>query len=680
MNDNNLLKAALAYLSSGLSIIPIGIGTDGSIKKPLIKWQEFQQRKATPEEVENWFQKYDVKGIGIVTGEISDLLVLDIDTQEVPEDIEFLETPQVSTGRGFHYYFKYPKGTSLKNTAGFREKMDIRAKGGFVIAPPTIHKNGSVYSWIKDIAKIPLAEVPDWLISELTRPKFQEIGGSQKVAPVEEGRRNQTAAKLVGKLLKQNDPTEWEEKVWPELMSWNGNNTPPLPEQELRAVYESIRSREIEQRVVSVTPVTQTPQSTKVNLLEEEITLEQVLEKTRLLGIPDYVVEIVLSVYLSVFLPAKKNPLWLMIVGVPSSNKTTALNIVQYAKDVYRLDTLTQTPFTSGSKASDKPVDLLPLLDKKCLIIKDYTTIFGMQDEVVKKILSEMVSIYDGEYAKHSPLRGTVRYNVSFSHIGAVTLAGLNRRQQYMNLVGARFLQLRLPSLNNEDRDLGLDKIWTDDFNDLEHEANLYASSFVTQMKDKISEAKFNIPPNIQNIVNRLAKLTARARGIIETEKESFINDEGKEITYYAVKDKQIEEPFRAASQLKTLLLSTMLVRGKNTATMEEVELLKKVTLSSMPVRRSEALEIFKAAPSHNVKSAVSSSGQGSRTARRHLDELVELGILEVKKEELDVAKTYTVKEEFREIICDQMDDTDKKIVEVFGAETLTTPEKPLES
>ena len=59
--------------------------------------------------------------------------------------------------------------------------------------------------------------------------------------------------------------------------------------------------------------------------------------------------------------------------------------------------------------------DLLPLLQDKCFIVKDYSTLFGRNEEVVKQLVTDLVAIYDGEYAKHSPTRGTVRYNTLFS-------------------------------------------------------------------------------------------------------------------------------------------------------------------------------------------------------------------------------------------------------------------------
>lgn len=60
-----------------------------------------------------------------------------------------------------------------------------------------------------------------------------------------EGSRNDNAAKLIGKLLAHFPVTEWETTAWEIVASWNKSNTPPLDEQELRSVFESIKKRQV---------------------------------------------------------------------------------------------------------------------------------------------------------------------------------------------------------------------------------------------------------------------------------------------------------------------------------------------------------------------------------------------------------------------------------------------------
>jgi hypothetical protein len=63
-------------------------------------------------------------------------------------------------------------------------------------------------------------------------------------AGVPEGQRNTTAASVIGIILCRLPVALWETAGWGGLKEWNGRNNVPLPERELRAVYDSIARRE----------------------------------------------------------------------------------------------------------------------------------------------------------------------------------------------------------------------------------------------------------------------------------------------------------------------------------------------------------------------------------------------------------------------------------------------------
>ena len=127
------------------------IPVNGATKKPTIpSWTEYQTRHATEDEVRAWDKAGLLKGIAIVTGKISGITVVDVDTEEADREFQeacgdtLLETPTVKTPNGGkHYYFKYDP--QLKTKAGYRPNIDIRNDGGYVIAPPTMNGNGNGY-------------------------------------------------------------------------------------------------------------------------------------------------------------------------------------------------------------------------------------------------------------------------------------------------------------------------------------------------------------------------------------------------------------------------------------------------------------------------------------------------------------------------------------------------------
>ena len=148
-------------MKKGWSIIPIGGGKDK--KAPLLpSWRKFQKRLPTGQEVEKWWSDTPNAKIGVITGKISQLVVVNIDDplEFNRLGIKLINTKKVKTKKGFHFYYKYPEfdvhNSPIHNKQ--REQVgDIRAEGGYVIAPPSLHhdKNNNQdgqYEWV---------EVPD---------------------------------------------------------------------------------------------------------------------------------------------------------------------------------------------------------------------------------------------------------------------------------------------------------------------------------------------------------------------------------------------------------------------------------------------------------------------------------------------------------------------------------------
>ena len=230
--ENKIKTAGLYYLKSNMSIIPVGID-----KKPLINWKEYQIRIATEEELNEWLQKYPKMQIGIVTGKISKITVIDIDSPDI--DVSYLpETAIVKTGSGgFHYYYNYAEGCG--NKARIREFIDIRGDGGYVVAPPSRNEKGG-YEWIK---KIKTTDFPKDLFFQQTE-ETQKQKVSTDYTGFGEGQRNEQMAKYIGHLLAKVHPTEWESIAYPKIVDANQKNTPPLSDRELQNIFNSIARTE----------------------------------------------------------------------------------------------------------------------------------------------------------------------------------------------------------------------------------------------------------------------------------------------------------------------------------------------------------------------------------------------------------------------------------------------------
>ena len=104
--------------------------------------------------------------IGILTGKLSNLIVVDIDKEsaltELKKQGEIPKTAIIKTTYGYHYYFRF-NTKALRNTLKFFPGIDSRGEGGFVLSPESIHPSGKKYYWLVSPEEQPIATIPEWL-------------------------------------------------------------------------------------------------------------------------------------------------------------------------------------------------------------------------------------------------------------------------------------------------------------------------------------------------------------------------------------------------------------------------------------------------------------------------------------------------------------------------------------
>ena len=233
-------RHALYYAEQGFSVIPV----DGITKKPAIEWKQYQETRADVAQIEAWWNAMPEADIGIVTGAVSGIVVVDAEKGADFDLFHFPQTPCVETGGGGrHWYFAYaPMGNAVR----FAPLYDFRGDGGYVIAPPSKHRSGNRYAWLVPAGDVPFATLPTAVIPEagLKKPVADFLN-----APVGSGSRNSAATSVCGALMHRFPPQDWQEKVWPLLLSWNATQArPSLPQDELSVVFLSIGKTEMARR------------------------------------------------------------------------------------------------------------------------------------------------------------------------------------------------------------------------------------------------------------------------------------------------------------------------------------------------------------------------------------------------------------------------------------------------
>ena len=164
----NPLQAALDLALSSLAVFPCGAD-----KRPLTT-HGFKDATTNQQIISAWWAEHPDALIGVPTGAISGIVVLDVDMdiasgKNGEESLARLiaergPLPVTRTARtprgGRHLYFRYPGRAVRCGTNKPAAAIDIRGDGGYVISPPS--KGGSgAYTWEVDS---PMADVPPWLL------------------------------------------------------------------------------------------------------------------------------------------------------------------------------------------------------------------------------------------------------------------------------------------------------------------------------------------------------------------------------------------------------------------------------------------------------------------------------------------------------------------------------------
>ncbi len=166
-----LISHAREYIAQGWPVFPLLPAS----KKPATE-HGFHDATLDAAMVETWFDGTD-HNIGIATGAASGLVVIDLDTEPEGHDgretwrtlqqaCGAIDTRRAITGRGGeHWLFTHP-GQHIRSRTKIAPGIDVRADGGYIVAPPSIHPNGRAYEWINE--GTPLADLPAWLLAMLT--------------------------------------------------------------------------------------------------------------------------------------------------------------------------------------------------------------------------------------------------------------------------------------------------------------------------------------------------------------------------------------------------------------------------------------------------------------------------------------------------------------------------------
>lgn len=243
---NPLLEEALKYLEMGYSVIPLRQGD----KRPLVKWEPFQKERATKAMLISWWSNEPNANIGIVTGKISDLCVIDCDSEEaykrVQEYLNGSNPPTSKTPRGGrHVYCANEEGITVGSDP--EQKIDWRGEGGYIVAPPSVRSDGAAYEWITPLDAAAKPKLFIYIINKLNirigkSLHVEEPAGRLQRSPVffSEGRRDNDLFHVANCLIKGGcEPPAAYETLYRLALACD----PPFEPSEINAKIESAMKR-----------------------------------------------------------------------------------------------------------------------------------------------------------------------------------------------------------------------------------------------------------------------------------------------------------------------------------------------------------------------------------------------------------------------------------------------------
>ena len=180
------LLAAFAHTGLGWAVVPVHTpGSDGCScgradcpspgKHPRVRWQAYVERGPRIEEIRGWWRRWPDANLAVLTGSVSGVAVLDIDPRSGGDAAlggfearwgALPPTAETLTGGGGRHLWLDLAGAALPSATP-APGLELKAEGGAVVAPPSLHASGRRYTWREGRSpwELPLVPVPEWLAS-----------------------------------------------------------------------------------------------------------------------------------------------------------------------------------------------------------------------------------------------------------------------------------------------------------------------------------------------------------------------------------------------------------------------------------------------------------------------------------------------------------------------------------
>lgn len=313
--------------------------------------------------------------------------------------------------------------------------------------------------------------------------------------------------------------------------------------------------------------------------------------------------------------------IWLFLVAPPGMTKSELLQTTKSSPLIESISKLTPKALVSGFTSGGYDPSLLPKLDGKTLIIKDFTTVFGMPVQNREEIFSTLRDAYDGNFTGVYG-HGERKYNSKFGIIAGVTPI-LENYMSNESAVGERFLRYNMYVPDSLKEQLKyMEK--ANGNNDNEGEMKTELNNIVLDcLKYNFPEVVI-IPDRVQQKIYYLSIWVAKMRASVSRDRFS------KEI---------INKPFaelgtRLSKQLTKLLIGICKFKGLKKPGQAELNTIKKIARNTVPRKTIDFIKcLVELEKDRFTKKDISDSfGLSTSECGRIAENLVLMGMLNQEK------------------------------------------------
>lgn len=267
-------------------------------------------------------------------------------------------------------------------------------------------------------------------------------------------------------------------------------------------------------------------------------------------------------------------PIWMFLVDPPGGGKSEMLMSLSEHPTVYATTSLTPQTLISGASFGGKDPSLIPLLNGKILVIKDFTTIISMHYVQSQEICGSLRDGYDGQTAKNFGTGVRRSYKSRFG-----ILAGVTDKIEMFSTVhaslGERFLRYRITEGEQRvDEETKMLTAILNINNKVRMRQELCSAANRTlnrQMPDEVPV----VGPEVVKKIIKLARFVSMLRATVE-------RDRFRDTVQYRPTH---EIGTRLALQLSKLGMGMAIYKGRKEVGQEELAILTKVARDTAPER-----------------------------------------------------------------------------------------------